>query len=137
MEITPNSEKEILENLLEENKLNYDSLLYRFTSERYLKQNNDGSEFLLANDEPVEMVVDKYKGQGHVFIARDIGPGLSFLTEPLDEYDRNDRVCVSAKIGDLLANGGLIYTVTSLPAYITAFFFALPGKEVPVKRINL
>ncbi len=80
------------------------------------------------------MVVDTYKGQGHVFVAKDIGPGLSFLTEALDEYNRNDRVCVSVKISDVLAKGGLIYKVTSLPAYITAYFFTVPNNEVPVIR---
>ena len=65
-------EKEILKSILEENKLNYDSILYRYTSEKYLKQNEDGRETLIANDEPIEMVIDTYKGQGHVYIAKDI-----------------------------------------------------------------
>lgn len=135
MESLSKADKEILKNVLEENNLNTDTILYRFTSERFLKKNTDGTEALAANDEPLEMLVDTYKGHGHVFIASDIGPGLSFLTEPLDEYERDDRVCVTAKVGDLLASGGLIYKVTSLPAYITAYFFTLPGKEVPVVRI--
>ena len=81
------------------------------------------------------MVVDAYKGHGHVFLASEIGQGLSFLSEPLDEYEKVDRICVSVKIGDLINQGGLIYKVTSLPAYITAFFFKLPGEKVPVERI--
>ena len=135
MESISKVDKEILESLLKENKLNFDSILYRFSSEKYLKQNDDGSEALIANDEAVEMVVDTYKGHGHVFIAKEIGPGLSFLTEPLDEYEREGRSCVSAKVGELLAQGGLIYKVTSLPAYITAFFFTLPTGKVKVKRM--
>lgn len=135
MESLSKTDKEILENLLEENKLTADTILYRFTSEKYLKKKKDGTETLMTNDEPIEMVVDTYKGHRHVFIARDMGPGLSFLTEPLDEYERDDRICVSVKVGDLLTNGGLMYKVTSLPAYITAFFFTLPGKEVSVERI--
>ena len=134
MESLSKADKEILENLLEENKINMDTILYRFTSEKYLKKNDAGTETLIAIDEPVEMVVDTYKGQGHVFVAKDIGPGLSFLTEPLVEYERNDRVCVSVKISDLLAKGGLIYKVTSLPAYITAYFFTVPNNEVTVIR---
>ena len=85
------SEKEIIENLLKENKLNKDSILYRFTSEKYLTKNDDGTETLSVNNQPQDMVVDTYKGQGHVFVAKDIGPGLSFLTEAFDEYYRNDR----------------------------------------------
>ena len=129
------ADKEILVDFLKKHKLNYDSILYRFTSEKYLKQNKEGAEVLMANNEPVEMVVDTYKGHGHVFIARDIGPGLSFLTDVLDEYDRNDRVCVSVKISDLLAKGGLIYKITSLPAYITAFFFTMPDGKVRIKQL--
>ena len=77
------SDQEIMNNLMEVNKLTKDTLLYRFTSEKYLKQNDDGSESIIANNEPIEMLVDAYKGQNHVFIAKDIGSGLSFLTEPL------------------------------------------------------
>lgn len=127
-------EKEIMEYILKENNLNNNSILYRFTSERYLKKNADGTEVLIVNEEPQEMVVDTYKGQGHVFVAKDIGPGLSFLTEPFVEYERNDRVCVSVKISELLAKGGLIYKVISLPAYITAYFFTVPNNEVPIIR---
>jgi len=135
MESISKVDKGILENVLEENKLNTDTTLYRFTSEKFLKKNTDGTEVLTANDEPVEMVVDTYKGQGHVFIAKEIGPGLSFLTEPLNEYEREGRSCVSAKVGELLAQGGLLYKVTSLPAYITAFFFTLPTGDVKVNRM--
>ena len=135
MESGSKTEKEMIEDLLEENKLNYDSLLYRFTSERYLEKNEDGTESLIANEEPIEMVVDTYKGQGHVFIARDIGSGLSFLTEPLDEYEREDRVCIFVTVRELLTQGGHIYEVTSLPAYISAFFFTLPGKKVNITRM--
>lgn len=128
------TEKDIIENLLKENNLSYDSILYRFTSERYLKKNDDGTEILKVNQQPQDMIVDTYKGQGHVFVAKDIGPGLSFLTEAFDEYHRNDRVCVSVKISDLLSNGGRIYKITSLPAYVTAYFFKLPNNEVTVNR---
>ncbi len=131
--LTP-EEKGILEGILKESKLTHNSVLYRYTAEKYLKEGND-TEVLISNQEPVEMVVDSYKDLGHVFIASDIGPGLSFLTEALQEYERKDRICVSVKIGDLLAQGGKIYKVTSLPAYITAFFVTLPSGEVKVKRM--
>jgi len=128
-------DKEILENILKENNLNSDSILYRFTSEKHLKKYDDGTPGLIVNDEPVDMLIDHYKGQGHVYIAREIGPGLSFMTEPLEEYVRDDRICVSVKIGDLIEEGGLIYKVSSLPKYINAFFFTLPEGIVPVNRV--
>ena len=126
--------KDQLQRILDDSKLSIDTVLYRFTSEKYLIKKDD-QEFLNANEEPHEMVVDHYKGPGHVFMAKDIGPGLSFLTEPLDEYERDDRICVKVKLKDLLHKGGLIYQVTSLPAYITAYFFTLPGGSVGVERV--
>ncbi len=129
------SEKEIMEHLLQENNLNPESLLYRFTSEKYLRKNDDGTELLMANDGPVDMLIDHYKGHGHVYIAREIGPGLSFMTALLEEYVRDDRICISASVSDLLAGGGLIYKVSSLPSFVNAFFFTLPGGEVPVIRV--
>jgi len=129
------TEKVLLNDLLKESNLNHESILYRYTSEKYLQKKNDSNHVLIASNEPVEMVVDFYKGQGHVIIAKNIGKGLSFLTEPLDEYKRDDRVCVLVKLGDLLLQGGLMYKVTSLPAYITAFFFTIPSGEVLVNRI--
>jgi len=133
MESISQKNKELLQDILKNNKLSGDSTLYRFTSEKYIKQSND-TEAMVVNKEPIEMIVDSYDGHGHIFIAKEIGPGLSFLTEPLDEYKRDDRVCVSVKVKDLLAQGGLIYEVTSLPAYVRAFFFTLPGGEIAVER---
>lgn len=128
------AEKEIVNSILKESNLTADSILYRYTSEQYLKKNDEGKEVLIANQEPKEMIVDNYKGHGHVYMAKDIGPGLSFLTERLDEYEKADRVCVSVRVIDILEQGGLIYKVTSLPAYIDAFFFTIPGNEVIVSR---
>jgi hypothetical protein len=67
-----------------------------------------------------------------VFIASEIGQGLSFLSNMEEEYESADRVCVEIKIHDVLDQGGLIYSVTSLPAYIKAFFFTLPEGSVKV-----
>lgn len=122
-------------NLLEENKLTFESILYRYTSEKYLRKKDDGTEVLVANNAPADLVVDNYKGQGHVYVAREIGPGLSFMTEQLDEYERDDRICIAAKVGDLISRGGLVYKVTSLPAYINAFFFTFPEGAIAVDRM--
>jgi hypothetical protein len=127
--------KDQLQSILDESTLSSESVLYRFTSEKYLIK-KDEQEFLKANKEPHEMVVDHYTGPGHVFMAKDIGPGLSFLTEPLDEYERDDRICVKVKLKDLLHQGGLMYQVTSLPAYITAYFFTLPIGPVGIERLS-
>mgnify|MGYP001828409732 CR=1 FL=1 len=109
--------KDQLQRILDDSKLSIDTVLYRFTSEKYLIKKDD-REFLNANEEPHEMVVDHYTGQGHVFMAKDIGPGLSFLTKPLDEYKQDARICVKVKLKDLLHQGGLMYQVTSLPCLL-------------------
>ena len=44
--------------------------------------------------------------------------------------------CVELILKDVLNQGGLIYTVTSLPAYIKAFFCTLPEGRVKVTVIN-
>ncbi len=134
MEKLSENYKDQSQRILDDSKLSNDSLLYRFTSEKYLRK-NDGQEYLMANEEPHEMVVDHYSGPGHVFLAKDIGPGLSFLTEPLDEYEMDARICVSVKVKDLLDQGGMMYKVTSLPAYIEAYFFTIPSGLVGITRI--
>jgi len=124
----------ILKEILREAKLNEESILYRFTTEKYLSLDDSGAEILKANEAAIEMVVDPYQGQGHVFMAKDIGSGLSFLTEPREEYESDDRICIKVSVGDLLLQGGKIYKVTSLPAYISAYFFSLPEGGVKVER---
>ena len=129
------SEKEVMENLLKENKLNSESKLYRYTSEKYLKKDSNGEYFLHAKTEPIDMVVDRYHGHYLVFIAHEIGHGLSFMKKREKEYENPNRNCVSVTLGDIIKQGGLIYTVSSLPAYIKAFFFTLPEGKVRVKII--
>ena len=127
---TSKNEQEILMQILQENKLTGDSILYRSTSEKHLETNQEGSNSISANNEPVEMVVDRYRGSGHTFMAKDIGPGLAFTTEKVDELHSENRVYVQVLIKDILNQGGLIYPVTSVPEYMKAFFFTLPGGEV-------
>ena len=130
-----NSEKEILENLLQENKLNYDSVLYRYTSEKHLEKDKNNNYFLIAKTEPIDMVVDIYNGDYHVFIAKDIGSGISFLTKQEQEYQNQERFCVAVTLRDIIEQGGLVYTVSSLPVYLKAFFLTLPEGKIKVKLI--
>lgn len=126
-------EQEIMNDLLKENNLTPQSVLYRYTSEEYLQKNSEGELVLRAKAEPLDMVVDRYHGSYHVFIAHEIGQGLSFITKREKEYDVKDRVCVSITLQEVIDQGGLIYSVSSLPAFIKAFFFTLPEGEVRVK----
>lgn len=54
----------------------------------------------------------------------------------LQEYERSDRVCVEIQLKDVLDQGGLIYNVTSLPAYLKAYFCTLPEGKIKVKLID-
>lgn len=125
-------EQEILSKFMQENNLTNESKLVRYTSKAYLKESN-GQVFLEAKAEPLDMVVDRYHGFWEVFKASEIGQGVSFLTNKEAEYDRSDRVCVELCLKDVLDQGGLIYNVTSLPAYIKAYFCTLPEGKVLVK----
>ena len=131
MKILTTEEKNSLNAFMQENNLTAESKLYRYTSKHYLKKIDD-QLFLEAKSEPIEMVVDRYHGYSEVSIASEIGQGLSFLSAREEEYDRSERVCVELKLKDILDQGSLVYTVTSLPAYLKAFFCTLPEGKVKV-----
>jgi len=124
-------EQQILDTFMKENDLTSESKLVRYTSRDYLKE-IDGHLFLEAKKSPTDMVVDRYHGFWEVFLSSEVGQGISFLTEKEEEYERSDRVCVEMYLKDVLEQGGLIYKVTSLPAYLNAFFCTLPEGKVKV-----
>lgn len=124
-------EQQILTAFMKENNLTPESKLYRYTSKDYLK-GLDNQYYLEAKTNPTDMVIDRYHGFWEVYIASEVGQGISFLSSKEQEYERLDRVCVELNLKDVLDQGGLIYKVTSLPAYINAFFCTLPIGEVKV-----
>ncbi len=128
-------ERDIMNDLLIENHLTAESVLYRYTSEEYIEKDDNGEYVLRAKKHPIDMVVDRYHGSYHVYIAYEIGPGLSFMKKREKEYENPNRKCVIVTVGDIIEQGGLIYTVSSLPAYIKAFFFTLPEGEINVKLL--
>jgi hypothetical protein len=125
-------EQQVLKAFMEENNLTSESKLYRYTSKNYLKEIK-GEFFLESKKESSDMVVDRYHGFWEVFISSEVGQGISFLSNREEEYERPDRVCVELNLKDVLGQGGLIYKVTSLPAYIKAFFCTLPEAKVKVE----
>ena len=122
----------ILKKFMNENELAENSIVYRYTSKKYLTENN-GTMFMKAKQDPIEMVIDEYNGFGEVFIASEIGQGLAFLKNKEAEYENEDRICVEVMLKDILEQGGLIYEVTSLPAYLTSYFFTLPAGSVRIR----
>ena len=115
-----------------EKKLTSETRLYRYTSREYLIEDND-ILYLKAKKDPNDMIIDRYHGQWLSFVGSEIGEGISFLSNQEIEYKRNDRVCVEVYIKDVLNQGGLLYEVTSLAAYIKAYFCTLPNGRVQVK----
>ena len=128
-------EREILSKFMQDNNLTNESKLVRYTSKSYLKELN-GKLYLEAKKEPLDMVVDRYHGFWEVFKASEIGQGISFLSNREAEYESHDRVCVEIRLKDVLDQGGLIYSVTSLPAYIKAYFCTLPDSKVKVNLVK-
>ena len=128
-------EQSILKEILRENHLTEESILYRYTSKKYIEIDENRETFLTAKAEPLDMVVDQYHGQYHVFIAHEIGAGLAFMKKPEREYENPQRVCVAVTLKDIIDQGGLVYSVSSLPSYIKAFFFTLPEGKVRVKQL--
>ena len=128
-------ELEMLTKFMNENDLSQEIKLFRYTSKDYLNE-IDGKYYINAKTEPLDMVIDNYHGSSHVFISSDIGQGLSFLTAMEDEYQSSDRICVELNLKYVLDQGGLIYEVTSLPAYLKAFFCTLPEGNVKVTVIS-
>lgn len=128
-------EQQILDAFMKEYNLTSESKLYRYTSKNYLKESN-GEPYLESKKEPNDMVIDRYHGFWEVFLSSNIGQGISFLSKREQEYERTDRICVEMQLKDVLDQGGLIYTVTSLPAYIEAFFCTLPEGKVKVSKVS-
>ena len=124
-------EQESLKSFLKENHLSSESKLVRYTSKNYLEYSN-GHWYLKAKKEPFEMVVDNYHGFSEVFIASEIGQGIAFLTTNEKEYESSNRICIEVNLNDVLIQGGLVYIVTSLPAYLKAFFCTLPEGKVKI-----
>lgn len=124
---------EALNQFLDQHNLNSDSKLYRYTGIHYINH-EDGCDYLIAKDECSDMAIDHYEDRGHVFVSQEFGKGLSFLSKKESEYENPERICVSIQLEDVFAQGGLVYEITSLPAYLTGYFVSLPEGRVKVKR---
>lgn len=122
-----------LNQFLTQHNLTSNSKLYRYTGVHYIKQ-EDGVDYLVAKDRCSDMAIDHYDDKGHAFASEEFGKGLSFLSKRDAEYKNPERVCVSVQLKDVFEQGGLIYEITSLPAYLKGYFVSLPEGRVKVKR---
>lgn len=137
----------VLSRLLEEHGLNPDRSLYReVMREQLTKSDTPGVFRLAANPKPSESVTDIY-GPGYVVQAEQLGPGLAFAEaaspnwqetmelrtlQSLPGMAAGDRVEVQVKLGDLLAQGGLMYPVESVTVE-RAWYFTLPQGAIEVR----
>ena len=128
-------EQQILTAFMLENNLTPQSKLYRYTSKEYLKE-IDNQLYLNAKTNATDMVVDRYHGYWEVFMASEVGSGISFLSNREEEYVKSGRACVELNLKDVLDQGGLVYTVTSLPAYLKAFYCTLPKGNIKIKLVG-
>ncbi|MDT0552096.1 hypothetical protein [Urechidicola vernalis] len=125
------TKKEILAEILEEFRLNLESKLYRYTSVKYIDDSGDES-YLKAKTECSDIVIDHYDDKGHFFVSQEMGKGISFLSKPEPDYERDERICVEIQLKDVIDQGGLIYKITSLPAYLKGYFVTLPSARIKV-----
>ena len=124
---------EALNQFLTQHNLTSNSKLYRYTGVHYIKE-EDGVDYLIAKDECSDIAIDHYEDKGHVFVSQEFGKGLSFLSKKEAEYEKGERICVCVKLKDVFDQGGLVYEITSLPAYLSGYFVSLPEGRIKVNR---
>ena len=129
------TKEKILAEILEEFGLNLESKLYRYTSVKYIE--NTGEVCCLkAKTECSDMVIDHYEDKGHFFVSQEMGIGISFLSKPESDYEREGRICIEIQLKDVIEQGGLIYKITSLPAYLQGYFVTLPSGYIKVLKMQ-
>ncbi|MFT4625284.1 MAG: hypothetical protein ACI8PZ_003952 [Myxococcota bacterium] len=121
--------------LLDAKGLSAQTPLYRATYPEHISQaDGSGGHSITANPDAGEAVVDIYH-QGHTIVASDAGPGLALTTARDNEWDEPDRVVVEVLLGDVLAQGGLVYDVTSVLTE-QVLYCTLPSGTVSVRVLD-
>ena len=99
-----NDEKELraqVESYLQSAGLTEDKVLYRASLPEFIQSNEAGESIISANADPSEAVVNVYE-QGHVHLARDVGPGLAFVETQENEWNEDARKLVSIQVKDII-----------------------------------
>ena len=144
------STQSTLERLLAEHGLDADSRLYREALFSNLHATDSPGVFrLAANPKPADSVVDVY-GQGHVVQAEVVGAGLAFAQTTAPNWQEtmelrtlrespgghhDPHVEVEVRLGDVLAQGGLVYPVESVTVE-RAWFCTLPAQGIDVRVVQ-
>lgn len=144
--------KAILDQLLADNGLKPDTLLYREVQMSTLVPTPTAGLFhLAANAAPIESVIDIY-GQGYTMQAEQAGPGLAFAQSDRPDWQETmelrmlkagantrehltaGRMEVAVRLGDVLAQGGLVYPVESVTVE-KVWYCTLPEGKVEVREV--
>ena len=146
------SKRKKLDELLAEHRLFAETPLYREAMRDSLAPTATPGVFRLnANSSPSESVIDIY-GQGYVVQAEEVGPGLAFAESDQPNWQETmemralkatrtsrargtaDHVEVEIRLGDVLAQGGLVYPVESVTVE-RAWYCTLPSGSVEVREV--
>jgi hypothetical protein len=126
--------QETLDALLQSNGFTAETRFYRYTLPEFLSPGAEADALRLsANADSPEALVDIYRS-GHVVVAEQIGPGLALAQERDNQWLSPERKLVEVRLGDVLAQGGLVYPVESVVTEKT-WFMTLPQGEVPVREV--
>jgi len=140
-----------LDQLLQDNGFDADSRLFREALRESLGVTKSAGVYRLpANAKPIESVVDIY-GQGHLVQAEQVGKGLAFAESALPAWQETmelrairsaggapkglDTVEVAVRLGDVLAQGGLLYPVESVTVE-RAWYCTLPAGWIEVREVR-
>lgn len=99
---------EVQQNVLRDLSLSLDDYLYRYTDNQFLKSSPQGNTTIAVNPGATEMVQDVF-GSGHLIMAKEIGPGLAFTSQPEPEFGGENRMLVRVRISTLLDQGCTLY----------------------------
>lgn len=142
----------MLAQLLADNGFTPETRLYREVLMETLSPTETANVYrLAANAEPSEAVIDVY-GQGYLVQAEQVGPGLAFAQSTRPDWQETmelrvlkagaatrehlaaGRMEVELRLGDVLAQGGLVYPVESVTVE-KAWYCTLPSGSVTVREV--
>lgn len=122
--------KGIQEDYLKSEKLDQVERLYRYTNAWHIKKSEGANGSLSPNPNATEMLEDMY-ASGHTMMAKEIGPGLSFLKEKDNAFKEEERTCVSVNLKEFVDQGGFVYPDKSTYEE-GAYFLMLPEGDFKV-----
>jgi hypothetical protein len=121
--------KKILNNYIKSENLDTVNRLYRYTNPWHVKNNS-----ISPNPNATEMLEDIYKS-GYVSMAKELGAGLAFNTNKNNEFEDNDRLCISIDLSEFISQGGYVYPDKSTFAE-GSYFLMLEKGDFKIKIEN-